>query len=293
MRPDRFRRFVAIDWSGAKGPRQKGIALAQCETGEAAPRLLSEGHVWSRTEVLEWLTSELPADTLVGLDLSPGLPFADEFAYFPGWDASPPDAKALWRKIDELAAEDDHLAVTSVLAHPEVRRHFRHRKGDCGDCFPKGLGRLRETERRQRSSHELSPSSCFNLVGAAQVGKSSLTGMRVLHRLNGALPVWPFDPLPDHGSVVVEIYTSLAARQANIKTGRSKMRTAEQLDKALGEWGVQPHEPLTSTHYSDHATDAILTAAWLRQSANRAELWQPAGLTRQIAQTEGWTFGVT
>jgi hypothetical protein len=46
------------------------------------------------------------------------------------------------------------------------------------------------------------------------------------------------------------------------------------------------------TRYDDHATDAMLTAAWLRRAAHRPELWQPAGLTETIAQTEGWTFGV-
>ena len=34
----------------------------------------------------------------------------------------------------------------------------------------------------------------------------------MLHRLAGRLPVWPIDPLPESGSVVVEIYTSVAAR---------------------------------------------------------------------------------
>ena len=49
------------------------------------------------------------------------------------------------------------------------------------------------------------PYSNFNLVGAAQVGKSSLTGMRVLHALGGAVRVWPVDPLPESGSVVVGV----------------------------------------------------------------------------------------
>ncbi len=284
----RFEHFVAIDWSGAKGERQKGIALALCRSGSAAPELIRPGHRWSRQEVLQWLKSDLPAETLVGFDLSPGLPFDPQGGFFPGWDQSPADAKALWALVDRLAKDDPHLAATAFVQHSEARRHFRHGKGDRGDSFPPGAGRLRLTENRQRNLR-LSPSSCFNLVGAAQVGKSSLTGMRLLHRLGGAIPVWPFDPLPESGSVIVEIYTSLAARAANIPAGRSKMLHRQALDAALAELGVQQHAPLD--RYSDHATDAILTSAWLRIAAARAELWNPSGL-ETVRLTEGWTFGV-
>jgi hypothetical protein len=283
-----FDHFVAIDWSGAKGPRQKGIAIAMCGPGNAAPNLVAPTHRWSRRDVLDWLTNELPENALVGLDLSPGLPFDPAEGYFPGWDLSPPDARALWQLVDALSESDPHLAVSSFVAHPEARRHFRHSKEYCGDQFVPGPGRMRETEKRQRD-HKLSPSSCFNLVGAAQVGKSSLTGMRVLHHLDGALPVWPFDPLPPHGSLIVEIYTSLAAREAGLPNGRSKMLDATDLDAALQALGVEAHAPLPK--YTDHATDAILTSAWLRKVSNRTDLWHPSGL-EEVAQTEGWTFGV-
>lgn len=283
-----FDRFVAIDWSGAKGPRQKGIAIAVCAAGTAAPRLERPGHCWSRFDVLDWLRNDLPRDALVGLDLSPGLPFDPESGYFPGWDRSPADARALWRLVDEIASDDPDLSVGTFVQHPEARRHFRHGAGDCGDRFVGGAGRMRLTEERQRN-HRLSPSSCFNLVGAAQVGKSSLTGMRMLHHLDGVVPVWPFDPLPDRGSVIVEIYTSLAARAAGIRPGRSKMVTGAALDDALHKLGVEAHVPLP--HYTDHATDAILTSAWLRHVAHDARLWHPPGL-QQVAATEGWTFGV-
>jgi hypothetical protein len=286
---DRFRHFVAIDWSGAKGQRQKGIAIALCGAGSDAPQLVRPGHRWSRAEVLHWLRRDLPDDALVGLDLSAGLPHADAEAFFPGWDRSPDTAHDLWRLVDDLSVGDDHLAVGGFLAEPEVWRHFRHGQGRCGDLFVPGAGRMRLTEHRARLLR-LAPTSCFNLVGAAQVGKSSLTGMRVLHRLGGAIPVWPFDPQPHSGSVLVEIYTSLAARAGGIRPGRAKMLDGAALDAALAALGVAAHRALS--HYTDHVTDALLSAAWLRLVADRADLWQPDGLTAQIARTEGWTFGV-
>jgi hypothetical protein len=53
--------------------------------------------------------------------------------------------------------------------------------------------------------------------------------------------------------------------------------------------GSRPHAPLA--RYNDHATDALLSAAWLRAVAENPTLWQPKGLTDEIARTEGWTFG--
>lgn len=285
----RFRHFAVADWSGAVGPRQKGIAIAICEAGQAAPALVRPEHVWSRTDVLEWLTTKLPDDCLVGLDLSPGLPFADAGAFFPGWDESPANARALWALVERISADDPHFAVSSFVDHEVASRYFRRHGGRTGDRFGDARsGRLRLVERRQREL-KLSPYSCLNLVGAAQVGKSSLTAMRLLHRLNGRLPIWPFDPVPETGPLLVEIYTSLAARAAGLRKGIAKIRDPRALDAALGAFGSDSHRPLA--RYDDHSTDAILTAAWLRANAGRPELWTPAGI-EAVKDTEGWTFGV-
>ncbi len=252
--------------------------------------LLRPAGGWSRPSALEWLErlAESGSDVLVGLDLSPALPFVDEGAYFPGWPDSPADAHELWAMVDRVAANDEHLAASSFLATSDVGRHFRQ-LNNCGDRFGSGRGRLRVCEHGQ-AAMGLSPQSCFNLVGAAQVGKSSLTGMRVLHRLQGRLPVWPFDPVPTKGPLVVEIYTSIASRAAGLRKGISKVRDARSLDGVLVALGSEQHKPLDS--YDDHSTDAILTTAWLRGGASNPALWDPNGLTPKIARTEGWTFGV-
>ncbi len=229
---------------------------------------------------------------LIGIDFSFAMPFSDRSAYFPGWEASPSDAKALWGMIDILAAGEDHLSASTIPVHPEMSRHFRYRAGiatHVGDLFEPGFGRLRITEKACRANRQGNAASCFNLIGASQVGKSSLTGMRLLHRLADAIPVWPFDPIPETGPVLVEIYTALAARAAGM-TGPTKMRDATALDTALAALGARPHTPLP--RYDDHGTDAILTAAWLRRASREAALWNPIALDAIIARTEGWTFGV-
>lgn len=285
----RFGHFCAIDWSGAVGERHKGIAVAICGEGRDPPELVYPGRRWSRGEVLDWLIGGMPRGTLVGLDIGPSLPFADRGAFFPGWDESPPDARSLWRLIDRICAEDPHLSAPSFVDHPDAARHFRRHGGRQGDLFEPGRGRLRVTERFQREQG-LSPYSNFNLVGAAQVGKSSLTGMRLLRRIDGKLPIWPFDPLPPEGSGVVEIYTSIAARDAGLPKGRTKVRDPATLDAALARLGSDPHRPLPG--YDDHSTDAVMAAAWLRLVHADPRYWKPPALTEELARTEGWTFGV-
>lgn len=286
----RFADFIAIDWSGQAVARPKGLAVARCRLGTDAPELVAHRDGWSREALAEWLLDLAARDVqaLVGLDLSPAFPFEDAGAFFPGWDRSPPDARGLWALVEELSAADPHLGASSFVAHAQARRHFRQRF-DCGDLFPGGRGRFRVVEHHQEGMR-LSPYSCFNLVGASQVGKSSLTGMRVLHRLEGQLAIWPFDSLPARGPVVVEIYTALAARQAGLRKGLSKIRDGASLDVALAAFGSAPHLPLD--RYDDHATDAVLSAAWLRAVAETPALWQPHALTPERARTEGWTFGV-
>lgn len=293
MTRGRFRHFIAIDWSGAAGERHKGIAVALCTTGSGAPQLVRPGHIWSRTDVLDYLGRDLPPDSLVGMDLGIALPFADCGAFFPGWEDSPPSAQALWAMVEAICADDPHLGASSFVDHPVASRYFRRHGGREGEFFqqPDALhrrGRLRVTEGRQ-AALGCTPYSNFNLVGAAQVGKSSLTGMRMLHQLRGAVPVWPIEPLPPTGSVIVEIYTTIAAIAAGRRAGRSKMRGAEELNSALGNLGSDPVG--AGVQLDDHRCDALLAAAWLRKVSHNPELWRPNGLTDEIARTEGWTFG--
>ncbi len=290
----RFSSFAAIDWSGAAGERHHGIAVALCGADGAAPQLVRPGHRWSRREVLDWLLKDLPADCLVGLDLGISLAFADRGAFFPGWARSPPDARALWSLVEEICAGDPHLSAGSFVDHPEAAQRFRRHGGrECAQFGANGQrggrGRFRLTEVEQERQG-CKPTSNFNLVGASQVGKSSLTGMRVLHRLAGKLPVWPIDPLPERGPVVTEIYTALAAIAAGRRAGRAKVRSHEDLNLALAALNS---DPVTGTGpIDDHRSDALLTAAWLRTAAHRPELWRPTAMTPEIARTEGWTFGV-
>ena len=102
--PLSFTDFIAVDWSGQAVERPKGIAVAHARSGSDAPVLIDRR--WSRQDLLDWFRELASQGTraLIGLDLSPAFPFADQGAYFPGWAASPPDGPALWKLVDDLSA---------------------------------------------------------------------------------------------------------------------------------------------------------------------------------------------
>ena len=91
-----FARFAAIDWSGAKGRRHKGIAVALAEADAVAPVLVRPGHAWSRSELLDWLLeAAAEAPTLFGFDFSFAPPIAERGEYLPG-EPVPTDARSFW-----------------------------------------------------------------------------------------------------------------------------------------------------------------------------------------------------
>src|SRR3546814_3935111 len=99
----RFSHFAAIDWSGAKGSRHKGIAVALCGEGNAAPDIIPPpGKVWSRREIAEWvLTQAKTSPTLFGFDFSFAPPLVERRAYFPG-DNVPANARRSEEHTSEL-----------------------------------------------------------------------------------------------------------------------------------------------------------------------------------------------
>jgi hypothetical protein len=282
----RFERYAVIDWSGAKGVRHKGIAVALCERGEGVPRLVHapDGGFWSRSAVAEWLVAaaaETP--TLFGFDFSFAPPFVARNAYLPGEEA-PENGPDFWAYVDRVC-DDPDLGAASLL-HVTYRRHFYFGKAD---GVKADYMHNRVCEAHYNAGGGGKPSTVYDAIGAAQVAKASFAGMRLLHHVRPHVPVWPFDPPRRAGSLVVEIYTSIAARAAGRPKGRTKMRDLAALNDALFALGSAPYEGLPP---DDHGADAIVTAAWLRNAAPRPSLWTPAPLNPQIAATEGWTFGV-
>jgi hypothetical protein len=281
----RFARFAAIDWSGAKGRRHKGIAVAVAEAGTASPLLVRPDHVWSRTEVLDWLIAEAAtAPTLFGFDFSFAPPIAERGEYLPGELDVPSTAREFWAYV-EARSDDEDLGAASFLEQAH-RRHFYF---GIADGEKARFMHFRQCDARLNAQGGRKTASAYDAIGAAQVAKASFSGMRLLHRLDGRVAIWPMDPLPERGSAVVEIYTRIYLRRAGLKG--TKLRTRADLDRALAGLGSRParlrFEP------DDHQTDAMVTAAGMRALATaEPRAFAPEGLTPELARSEGWTFGI-
>jgi hypothetical protein len=281
--PD-FESFVAIDWSGAKGKRHKGIAIAEAR-GDAPPRLIRPGHVWSREEVLKWLLRRAETEpTLFGFDFSFAPPFIERGEYLPGESGVPQTAREFWAYVDSRSADED-LGAASFLEHAH-RNHFYF---GIADGVKADFMHFRLCDQQLNRQGGRKTASAFDAIGAAQLAKPSFSGMRLLHRIDGKIAIFPMNPVPEHGSVVAEIYTRIYLRRAGMPG--SKLRTREQLNEAMKGLGSRPvrlrFEP------NDHQTDSLVTAAGMRQLARtEPKAFAPKGLTPEIARTEGWTFGI-
>ena len=196
----------------------------------------------------------------------------------------PDNARAFWAYVDACAPDDD-LGAASFLEQVH-RRHFYF---GIADGVKADFVRFRQCDARLNEQGGRKTASAYDAIGAAQVAKASFSGMRLLHHLDGRVSVWPMDPLPLQSSAVVEIYTRIYLRNAGMSG--AKLRTRADLTKALAGLGSPParlrFEP------NDHQTDALVTAAGMRAHASDPRAFAPAGLTPELARTEGWTFGIT
>lgn len=241
-------------------------------------------HVWSRQEVLDWLLKRAAKEpTLFGFDFSLAPPFAERGAYLPGETGVPDNARDFWAYVDANSRDED-LGAASFLEEVH-RRHFYF---GIADGVKADFVRFRICDANLSAQGGRKTASAYDAIGAAQVAKASFSGMRLIHRLDGKVAIWPMDPLPATGSVVVEIYTRIYLRKSGM-SGK-KLRSRTDLNRALAGLGSKParlrFEP------NDHQTDALVTAAGMRAHLLNPLAFAPPGLTAELAQTEGWTFGI-
>jgi hypothetical protein len=284
-----FDGFVAIDWSGATGKRYRGIAVAECASGSGAPVLIpppEAGHPWTRTQVLDWLDWRIGQGgrLLIGIDCAFSLPFDTAASYFQQDAGTVFD---LWDLVEKVCEADPDLFGGAFPRHPSHAMGYW-----TAGAKPEGLvlGR-RKTEDACRADGLGSPESPYKLIGAKQVGKGALAGMRMLRALRQRccnVAVWPFEPTDGH-SVLVEIYPRLFLMRTG--WGVRKVRTWADLNGCLTLLGSDKVDASAAAP-TDHDTDALVSAAGLRQLSQDPRVWSPAGLDERARSQEGWIFGV-
>jgi hypothetical protein len=272
-----FDAYVALDWSGAAGRRYAGIAVAELAADGTTPRLIRpRSHPWSRSEAVAWLEARLAQGdrVLAGIDCAFALP------------DSPVPAPELWEAVEAASAQAADFHGAPYAASAEVA----HLYWTAGTTPPGWVDQHRATEQACLAAGLGAPQSPYKLIGAKQVGKGALAGMRVLwhlkQRLGAGMTVWPFEPLAA-ASVLVEIYPRLFLRR--VGHGSAKVRTRAELDRCLGALGCSRF--LGRSGFDDHEADALVSAAGLRHLAQADQVWKPKADAAILAR-EGWIFGV-
>jgi len=301
-----FDDFIAIDWSGAR--KARGIAVARCRDDAGRPEIVvpPDGRrVWSRSAVLSFLSGLARATStrcLVGIDCAFSLPVDRSTEAI--W-ADLDDGPALWARVDSVASQpDDDLYGGPFASDPRYSSAFwSHGRMTPGD----GPAR-RVTERACADQGWGRPESPLKLIGAKQVGKGGLAGMRVLHHLRSegkaAVSIWPFDDYGERARMVVaEIYPRLMLNLAG--HGRTKVRHENDLIACFTAMGCRPGRGHAGAgrisaskpgELSDHETDALVAAAGLRRLWRQGKPLQIDGSghgAAAVIRREGWIFGVS
>lgn len=286
---ERFDFYLGIDWSGAKGS-YSGIALAEC-TGETGPRLIAPpAGRWTRSGVADYLGRRIARGErlLAGFDFAFGFPWIDGEGYLAGRTQHLTDAFALWELIEQASADAPDFHAGPLVAHPDFAPSY----WVSGTQKPGWRNDKRVTETVCGKATSTYPETVFKLIGAKQVGKAALAGIRTLRAIRLAAPaqvaVWPFEEV-DRPTVLAEIYPTLFRRQALGST--AKIRDRATLDTALAALDSGPAQGAPE-RLTDHEGDALISAAGLRWLDRAEKLFTLPAKAEAQARREGWIVGV-
>ncbi|MEC7242911.1 MAG: hypothetical protein VXV93_00195, partial [Pseudomonadota bacterium] len=147
--------FVGIDWSGARGPYQPGLAVFMAELGKKAPQRISppDAKYWSRKAIIDWLEGiSEKRRVLAGIDFAFAYPVYDDkgerCGYFPDFSDAPQDGPGLWQCIEDINKDAAHLYGGAIWDHPELGAYYNAPSGRRGAKF---TSRRRQTEQAART----------------------------------------------------------------------------------------------------------------------------------------------
>ena len=252
-----FRRYIGIDYSGARTPtcRLKALQVYMASSGTEPEKITTpagHGWNWTRKEIANWCVAELAAGEPIIIGIDHGFSFPVSYMQRYGlrtWDAFLRDFHIHW------PTDEDDTYIDFIRAN-------NPRTGNAKD--------LRICEKWTATAKSV---FLFDVQGA--VAKASHAGIPWLQyirdkpHLKGRLHFWPFDgfEIPPKKSVIVEVYPSLFRRR----------------------------HPRDSRTVDEH--DAWSIAMWLMAMDQRgvlADYFNPPLLLpeRRTAKIEGWILGV-
>jgi hypothetical protein len=283
-----FDRFLGVDWSGAASSSGSPIFVADGRPDGDKIRVETLTRASSRRAVENflrgsdlqrhpsWESPRWPAPRPLGSNeaVLVGLDFAFGFTIdFQAHALAPTDQWEWAAKADCAERLDEHL----------------RRNCDSGWFkFTRDETLPREPFRATEHAVPGSPASVFNLAAAAkQVGRGSIRGMAMLHRIRDSACVWPFDTM-ERGSrtrpVLVEMYPAMWIDQA----AKSHLPVRIEQAERLCTWLNFGQDVQLAAAGDDDALDALAILAGFCRAAPGA--W----LNRSLpfaARQEGWIWG--
>jgi hypothetical protein len=272
--------FVGIDWSGDKNPWQKGLKVAIARPGRAAPVLKEcpgRKDGWSRADVVKWIADEFfDKRALIGIDFAFGFPQV----------SLPGNIVLDWDYAEKVCAEYPNF-YGGAFFRPPVLPHSHLVNSRWLPKHSYSANHLRMTDIVAMETTGARPQSIFNAVGPAQVGPSSISGMRALRSLRqqcgGRIAIWPFDEVPQTGPLIVEMFP----RYYPLSRGKSaRLAGRAELNAALAAF---ESDGVKKGPKSEDEGDALLGAAALRLLSSEDALFR---LPEQAIRSQGWIFGV-
>jgi len=272
--------FVGIDWSGDKNVWQRGLKVAIACPGHTAPVLKEcpggkDG--WSRSDVVRWIRDEFQDKrALIGIDFAFGFPEV----------TLPGNVVLDWEYAEKVCAAYPNYYGGAFFRPPILpHSHLVNSRWLPKDSY--SANHLRMTDIVAMETTGARPQSIFNAVGPAQVGPSSISGMRALRSLrqecDGRIAIWPFDEVALTGSVIVEIFPQYYP----LSRGKSaRLAGRRELNAALAAFGS---DGVRKGPKSEDEGDALLSAAALRVLSSEDALFR---LPEQTIRSQGWIFGV-
>jgi hypothetical protein len=292
-----FDEIYAVDWSGAKQVFTPSIAVAKFDQKSKTLSLQtpSSHSLWSRELVYDFITekAQSPQKIFIGIDCN--FSYSQE-VLIPQFGAKA-TAFHLWSDIDKICASEKNFYAQAYWTDPQTQNLFW-----VSGQKPKDLKlHQRCTERecaRQNLGH---PESPFKLIGAKQVGKGGLSGMRLFHalrkNLKDKIAFWPFeeaDKLERASVVMAEIYPRLFIQKAKESLdlkNNSKVTDARTLNHILQFFSVRKIK--LPVAFTDHMSDSLIAAAGLQDLFRERDFKSlRPNVSKKIQSQEGWIIGV-
>lgn len=292
-----YNTFIAVDWSGARSGNTKGIAVAVATMADNNVVLVSppEKKYWRRIDVYNFIQQQaISGNALIGIDCAFSLPFERSSKYFLD---DTPHVFDLWCKVDDECLSFSQFDNADFYAEAFWRGENYGAdfwvRGKRPQNFMEGEEPHRETEIAAKQQGLGAPESPYKLIGARQVGKGGLAGMRMMYRLQNEqkdqMGFWPFQALGLHPIVMMEIFPRLFLKKTGF--GSRKIREVSALNDALDYYGCIYHSD--GGKISDHESDAVVSAAGMKDIyLNKAELFSRDCLSKRAKSYEGWILGV-